>query len=232
MFYQIILPHYINCKYLNMGINNFFQLLVPKDKKFIPLFEEAADNLVKGAQLLNKFFIVKDKTEKEVIITKVKEIENLGDDFTHKIYDLLNKTFITPFDREDINKLNASLDDVLDYIDMVTQGFRNHPPKTEPEAFLHLSELILQATREIKVAITELHNIKNPKKIMDSCIRINEIENRADDVYDNALTELFANEKDAIELIKIKEMLSALEEATDKAEDVSDVIKSILVKIA
>jgi uncharacterized protein len=215
-----------------MGINNFFQLLVPKDKKFIPLFEDSADNLVKGAQLLNKFFIVKDKAEKEIIINQIKEQEKIGDDLTHKIYDELNKTFITPFDREDINKLNGSLDDVLDYIDMVAQSFRIHPPKTEPEAFLHLSELILQAAREIKVAISELHHVKNPKKIMDSCIRINEIENQADDVYDNALADLFENEKDAIELIKVKEMLAALEEGTDKAEDVSDVIKSILVKIA
>lgn len=215
-----------------MGINKVFQFLVPKDKKFIPLFEASADNLVKGALLLNKFFLISDKNEKEMIITQIKEHEKSGDDFTHSIYDELNKTFITPFDREDINKLNGSLDDVMDYINSVAQKFRNHPPNTEPKIFLDISELILQAAREIKTAISELRNLKNPKKIMDSCIRINEIENQADDLYHSALTQLFEQEKDAIELIKIKDMLSSLEEATDKAEDVSDVIKSILVKIA
>jgi predicted phosphate transport protein (TIGR00153 family) len=215
-----------------MSINRFFQLLVPKDKKFIPLFEDAADNLVKGAQLLNKYFLTTDKAEKENIIIQIKEQEKLGDDVTHQIYDELNKTFITPFDREDIYKLNGSIDDVLDYINSAAQKFRLHPPKNELPAFLELSELILQAAREIKNAIVELRNLKHPSKIMESCIRINEIENQADELFHNGLSYIFENEKDAIELIKIKEVLSTLEKATDKEEDVSDVIKSVLVKIA
>jgi uncharacterized protein len=105
-------------------------------------------------------------------------------------------------------------------------------PKAEPQFFLELSELIVQATREIHTAIGELRNLKNPKKIMDACIRINEIENQADDIFHQALSALFENEKDAIELIKIKEILSSLEKATDKAEDVSDVLKAIIVKVA
>jgi uncharacterized protein len=213
-----------------MGISRIFQVLTPKEKKFYPMFENGADNLVKGAILLNKLFLTSDKAEKEKIITAIKEHETIGDDITHELYDALNKTFITPFDREDINKLNGSLDDVMDMINSFSQKLRNHAPKKEPAFFLEISELILQATREIKTAIMELRNLKNPKKIMDACIRINEIENQADDIYHNALADLFENEKDAIELIKIKEMLSALEKATDMAEDVSDVIKAIIVK--
>ena len=213
-----------------MGISKIISYLTPKEKKFYPMFEESTENLVKGAILLNKYFLVSDKDEKAKIITAIKEHEKIGDDITHRIYDELNQTFITPFDREDIFKLNGSIDDVLDLINTFCQKVRNLQPKNEPKCFLELSELILQAAREIKVAILELKNLKNPKKIMDSCIRINEIENQADDIYHNALTNLFRDEKDAIELIKIKEMLSSLEKATDKAEDVSDVLKSIIVK--
>lgn len=213
-----------------MGISKLLHFLTPKEKIFYPMFEESAENLVRGAILLNKYFLVSDKEEKAKIITSIKEHEKIGDDITHRIYDELNKTFITPFDREDINKLNGSIDDVLDLINTFSQKMRNLAPKTEPKCFLELSELILQATREIKTAILELKNLKNPKKIMDSCIRINEIENQADEIYHSSLSNLFRDETDAIELIKIKEMLASLEKATDKAEDVSDVLKSIIVK--
>ena len=214
-----------------MGISKILNFLIPKEKKFYPMFEESAENLVKGAVLLNKYFLTSDKEEKEKIISSIKEHEKIGDDITHRIYDELNKTFITPFEREDINSLNGSIDDVLDLINTFSQKVRNLAPKSEPKCFLELSELILQASREIKKAIIELKNLKNPKKIMDSCIRINEIENQADEIYHTSLTILFRDEKDAIELIKIKEMLSSLEKATDKAEDVSDVLKSIIVKM-
>jgi len=213
-----------------MEISKVLRAFVPKERKFFPLFEEAAENLVKAATLLNKYFIISDNVEKEKIIVAIKEHENIGDNITHSLYEELNKTFITPFDREDIYKLTGSLDDVIDLINSFGRKVRNHPPKTEPKYFLELSELILQATREIKSAVLELKNLKSPKKIVDACIRINEIENQADDVYHRALSDLFENEKDAIELIKISGMLGSLEKATDMAEDVSDVIKAIIVK--
>ncbi|HNW69948.1 MAG TPA: DUF47 family protein [Bacteroidales bacterium] len=213
-----------------MEISKVMKALKPKEKKFYPLFQESAENLVKGATLLNKYFLITDKIEKERILASIKEHENLGDDITHKMFDELNKTFITPFDREDINKLTSSLDDVMDQINSFGQKVRIHPAKNEPGCFLEMSELILQATYNIKNAMSELNNLKNPKKIMESCIRINEIENQADDVYHRAVSDLFENEKDAIELIKISGMLASLEKATDMAEDVSDVIKAIIVK--
>jgi uncharacterized protein len=107
-----------------------------------------------------------------------------------------------------------------------------YKPKSFPPQFLEISDLILQASREILLAIKELKNIKNPYKIKEACIKINEIENHADDIYHFGLSELFEHEKDAIELVKLKDILSTLEKATDKAEDVSDVLKTIIVKIA
>jgi uncharacterized protein len=213
-----------------MGISSVLEFVKPKERKFFPLFEQSAENLVKAAIQLNKYFLIKDAEEKAKIIVLIKEHEKSGDAITVKLYNELNRTFITPFDREDINKLNGSLDDVMDLMNSFCQKSRNHPPKKESKYFLDLSELILQATREIKNAVLELKNLKYPKKIMDACIRINEIENQADDIYHNALSELFDNEKDPIELIKTKELLTVLEKATDKAEDVSDVLKSIIIK--
>ncbi len=213
-----------------MSFSGVLSVLKPKEKKFLPLFEASAENMVKAAIQLNKYFLVKDAEEKAKIIDLIKSHEKAGDEITVKLYHELNRSFITPFDREDINTLNGALDDVLDLMNSFCQKIRNHPPQKESEYFLYLSELILQATREIKTAILELKNIKYPKKIMEACIRINEIENQADDIYHTALSGLFENEKDAIELIKTKELLSVLEKATDKAEDVSDVLKSIIIK--
>lgn len=215
-----------------MSLTKLFQILVPKDKKFFPLFEQDAENLVKAAVLLNKLFLVNDPSETELIIKKIKEHEKIGDDFTHKIFDELNRTFITPFDREDIYLLNSSLDDVLDYINSCAKKIQLYKPKTMLPHYLELSELILQGAREIRVGLSELKNIKNPQKIKQSCVRINEIENQADDIYHQAITDLYENEKDAIELIKKMDILAALEEATDKEEDISDVIKSIIIKMA
>jgi uncharacterized protein len=203
----------------------------PRERKFYALFEESADNLVKAAILLNKMFLVKDQQEKVKIITAIKEHEKAGDIITHNVYSELNKTFITPFDREDINKLNGSIDDVLDMMNSFCQKMRNHPPKNDSVYFLELSELIVHACREIKTAVLELKNLKHPQKIMAACIRINEIENQADDIFHTAMSSLFENEKNAVELIKIKDMLTVLEKATDRAEDVSDVLKSIIIKV-
>jgi uncharacterized protein len=213
-----------------MSFSEVLGVLKPKERKFQPLFEASAENLVKAAIQLNKYFLIKDAEEKAKIIRLIKEYEKAGDEITVKLYHELNKTFITPFDREDINKLNGSLDDVMDLMNSFCQKMRNHPPKKESGNYLALSELILQATREIQTAIQELKNLKQPKKIMEACIRINEIENQADDIYHASLSELFENEIDAIELIKTKELLTVLEKATDKAEDVSDVLKSIIIK--
>jgi uncharacterized protein len=215
-----------------MSWASVFRILVPKDKKFMPLLEQDADNLVKAAVLLNKFFLINDVSEQEQIIRQIKEHEKIGDDITHQIFDELNRTFITPFDREDIYSINSSMDDILDFINGGAQKFRLYRPKMVLQQFLEISELILDASREVKIAITGLHDLKNSQDTMNACIRINDIENQADEVYHTALSELFEKETNAIELIKIKDILSVMEEATDKAEDVSDVIKSVIIKMA
>ena len=216
-----------------MGMNKVFQFFVPKEKKFFPLFEGVAENLEKGAILLNKLILlVGNEEEKLSLVAQIKQCESIGDDFTHKIFDELNKTFITPFDREDIQALTSSLDDVMDYINSTAKKMELYKIKAMPRNALEISELLVQASRELRVAIGELANLKHPEVIKKTCIRLNEIENQVDDLYYMAISYLFENEKDAIELIKEDAILSTLEEATDKAEDVADVLKSIIVKVA
>jgi len=216
-----------------MGINKVFQFFVPKEKKFFPLFEGVAENLEKGAVLLNKLLLlIGNEEEKHSLVSQIKQCEEIGDDFTHKIFDELNKTFITPFDREDIQSLTSSLDDVLDYINSCAKRMELYKVVSLPKNTIEISELLVQASRELKIAIGELSNLKHPEVIKKSCIRLNEIENQVDDLYYMSVSDLFENEKDAIELIKKDAILKTLETATDKAEDVSDVLKSIIVKVA
>ena len=215
-----------------MSLSRIFKILVPKDTKFFTMFESAADNIVKAAVTLNQLLLIDDIDKRNTFIKQIKEYETVGDDITHKIFEELNRTFITPFDREDIQSLTSLLDDVIDYMNGTGQKIRLYKPKTLSPQLIEISDLILQAARQIQLAINELKNIKNPYKIKEACVKINEIENRADDVYHFGISELFQNEKDAIELIKQKDILSSLEKATDKAEDVADVIKTIIVKLA
>lgn len=216
-----------------MGINKVFQFFVPKEKKFFPLFESVANNLEKGAILLNKLLLlVENEEEKLSLVTQIKQCESAGDDLTHKIFDELNKTFITPFDREDIQELTSSLDDVLDFINSCAKKIELYQIHSLPKNTIEISEYIVQASRELKTAISELSNLKHPEVIKKTCIRLNEIENLVDDLYYMSISYLFENEKDPIQLIKQDAIISTLEKATDKAEDVADVLKSIIVKVA
>ncbi|MCX6258647.1 MAG: DUF47 family protein [Bacteroidia bacterium] len=215
-----------------MNISKIFQIFVPVDKKFFPLFEASAENLVQTAQKFRQLLLTTDSFDRMSVIRQVKELENRGDEFTHTIFNELSSTFITPFDREDIHALTSSLDDVVDYINGAAQRIEIFKPKEFSPEFIKMSDLLVEAATEIEIAVKELRNLKNPQKIIESCIKINSIENRADDVYHYKLKSLFETENDAIELIKRKEIIETLEKAIDKAEDVSDVLRTIIIKVA
>ena len=216
-----------------MSLNSIFQYFVPKDKKiFFPLFEQAAKNVVTMATILVETVNSENPATREDLIRQIDKLENKGDEITHQIYLELGKNFITPFDREDIHQLASAIDDVADNI----QGAANRMSLYRIDDFndhiKRLSELILQGSAELEKAVRELKDLKNVRSIADSCIRINSIENQADNVFDRAVADLFLYEKDAIRLIKYKEILSSLETATDMCEDAANVMESILVKNA
>lgn len=215
-----------------MSLNSIFQYFVPKDKKFFPLFEQAGSNLIEMAALLKESVHSSDLQLRKDNAKVLEDLEHKGDDLTHQIHLELGKNFITPFDREDIHALASSLDDVADFIHGASNRMELYKVIETSEAMKDISSLILEATEHVAKALFELKDLKNIRNITDSCVRINSVENKADDIFDKAVADLFEYEKDAINLIKVKEVLSAMEDATDKCEDVANVLESILVKNA
>jgi predicted phosphate transport protein (TIGR00153 family) len=216
-----------------MSLNSIFQYFVPKDKKtFFPLFEQAASNVVAMATILVEAVNSTSQPTQEELFRQIDKLENKGDELTHQIYLELGKNFITPFDREDIHSLATAIDDVADYIHGAANRMNLYKIDDFNEHIRKLSDLILQASGDLEKAVRELKDLKNVRAIADSCIRINSVENQADYVFDRAVADLFLYETDAIRLIKYKEILAALETATDMCEDAANVMESILVKNA
>jgi len=216
-----------------MSVNSFFQYFVPKGKKiFFPLFEQAAANVVVMATLLVDAVNCSIPLTREELFKQIDKLENKGDDITHQVHLELGKNFITPFDREDIHALSSAIDDVADYIQGAVNRMSLYRIDDFNEPIRKLSQLTLLGSMELEKAVRELKNLKNVRAISDACIRINSVENQADYVFDLAVADLFLQEKDAIRLIKYKEIYQALENATDMCEDAADVMESILVKNA
>jgi len=207
-----------------MGLKEW---LIPQDKHFFNMLENESGNVLDGSkvflEMLNNYENVKEKQ------LKIKDIEHQGDDFVHEIFEELNKTFITPIDHEDISALASAFDDVLDYIDGTATRFILYEIKKPEENMIKLAEVILKQSTELNIAICGLRNIKNPKDIEKRCIEVNRLENVADDIYKSSVAQLF-KQKDAIEIMKLKEIYERLEFATDKCEDAANVISDIVVK--
>lgn len=215
-----------------MSLNSIFQYFIPKDKKFFPLFEKDSANLISLGEKLVEALNTDDLTRRKELFKDIEDLEHTGDEITHQIHLELSKNFITPFDREDIHRLASALDDIADYIHGSASRIDLYQVTEITPPIKELASLILQACQDLNKAIHELRDLKNVRIIADSCVRINSIENQADYVFDKAVGELFMYEKDAVKLIKYKEILSALKDATDMCEDAANVLESILVKNA
>ncbi len=199
--------------------------LIPKDTSFFQMFSAMSDNLIAGARALVDLFA--DYRDVESRIDAVRRIEREGDELTHAILTKLNQTFITPFDREDIHQLASKLDDVLDFINasgarLVMYRIVDPPPAAGP-----LAKIILAQCQELQKAVSLMQKNGN---ILAHCVEINRLENEADMVSQQAIAKLFESEKDPITLIKVKELLEFLERATDKAEDVANVLETVVLK--
>lgn len=212
-----------------MNINNFFQFLVPKDKKFFPLFEEASSNLIEIATNLHEAVNLPLK-EREVLFQKIDVLEQKGEDITRQTNLELSRNFITPFDREDIYSLISAIDNVAGNLHGAASRMRLYQVDKITKSIRKLTEINLEACQNIDVAVRELRDLKKMKIITDACLRINKLENKSDNVYDKAVLDLFENETDAKNIIKYKEVLSVLETAADKCKSVASVLESISVK--
>lgn len=201
---------------------------LPSQVDFLKYFERAADNVLEGAKAFN--VMVADYTDLEAKVSRIKEIETRGDQITHETLQALNKTFITPIDREDIHALSSKMDDILDLIDAAAHrlvGYRI--TETTPDLVAHAEQLI-KPIEIIKSALLMLDNMKHQERIIGLCREVRQLEHEADVVHHGAITRLFDHEKDPIRILKLKEIYENLEEATDRCEDVADIIETVILK--
>ncbi len=211
--------------------NNLFDRFKPKENKFFPLMTGMAQVIVNASELIVQCVQVTSHDEAVDYYKKIKEEERKADAIQNQIFEELNETFITPFDREDINHLSSTMDDVTDLINSCAKRIMLYSPKTMPDAAVRLAEFVNQSAGFLVKAIDELDVLKkNTDKIKEYCEQLGVIEKKADDVYEHFLIDLFENEKDAIEVIKLKDILHELERATDASEAVGKIIKTMIVK--
>lgn len=217
-----------------MKSNFFAKMFLPKDAVFFDLFDEGTKNMCVISERLIEFVHEPDLEKRKALKELMHDIEHENDRVTHSIFKSLSKTFITPFDREDIHHLTLALDDVVDFIYTSSKNILlyNVDP-TKDETIHRMSDLIQKSVLQLQVAMKYLRNLQNKEAIDKVLVEINSIENMADVIYDNAINELFNGAKqDAVEIIKAKNIYNVLELTTDKCEDVCNVIESILIKYA
>jgi predicted phosphate transport protein (TIGR00153 family) len=191
------------------------------------MFAELSDSVTAGGRLLQE--ILSDFQNVETRVQQLKEIEHRGDDTTHQILTKLNQTFITPFDREDIHRLATSMDDVLDFIYAAGERLMMYKITSAPGAAAELVAVVIKQAQEIGKAVMLLDK---HEQVLPHCVEINRLENEADMITRSAIAKLFDSEKDPITLIKLKELYEVLEHASDKAEDVANVLESVVLKSA
>lgn len=212
---------------------SFLSKLTPKEPQFFPLLKEMTEAMLIASDLIIKCVQTQDHESHIEFYKKIKEQEKRGDRLSNQIFDDLNTTFITPFDREDINKLANQLDNVIDDINSCAKRIVLYSPKQLPENAVDLAKLIREAAICIGKAVEELDQLKkDANRVKDHSRELHDIENRADDVYEHFIIALFEKEKDGIEIIKLKEIMLELEKATDAAEYVGKVINTIIIKYA
>jgi predicted phosphate transport protein (TIGR00153 family) len=199
--------------------------LIPREEKFYDDFKAMADELRRGARLLEAMFAVDPPIADKA--HEIKEVEHKCDFLTHEIIQRLNKTFVTPIDREDIHELAKTLDDVMDAIDNAASLVPLYKiDKVRPGA-RELTRIIIQQCDEIRVAVEALEQRKG---VLERAIEINRLENEADRIHMNAISQLFDEETNPIVVLKWKELYDLLEEATDACEDVANLLENVVVK--
>ena len=215
-----------------MAANSFLKLFLPKDRIFYNLFEQVSDRVMEMGKVLRDMVDEPDYEKRRALVSKIEDLEHENDELTHSIFTELGRNFITPFDREDIHYLASSLDDIADYIYASAKKinfYRVNPVEHDMHRF---AELIHQGTIQVNKVVKEMRSMKNLRLMTESLVKINSIENQADDLFDMCIEKLFDEEPDAKEVIKLREIFQVMEIATDKCEDAGNVIESIIIKYA
>lgn len=203
---------------------------LPREERFFNLFEESAHNMVQVAQKLKELVYEWKNIEAEV--AEITELEHMGDTITHQIMGQVNRSFVTPFDREDIALLAHTMDDVTDFIHAAADAMLIYKVNRPNQRAKELADIIVSGAVEVEKAVSQLSSHANLKGIFVLCVEINRLENMADRVYRSAMAELFDNTTDLAEVIKWREIYEHMESATDRCEDVSNVLEGVALKHA
>src|SRR6187455_556192 len=215
-----------------MALNSILSIFMPKNKIFYDLFEKVAANVSIMSDKLRDLVAESDTDKKIAILSQIEDLEHENDNLTHNIFTELGRNFITPFDREDIHYLATSLDDIADTIYAAAKKINFYKVNPNDLGIQKLAEIIDQSATLVKNAVTSLRDMKNLRQMTESLVKINSLENQADDVFDMSIERLFETEPDAKEVIKKREIYTVMEIATDKCEDAANVIESIIIKYA
>lgn len=214
-----------------MSLNNIFQFLVPKDKIFYPLFEKAAGKIKKLSETLNEAVNAPAK-ERDQLLRDVEVLKQEIEAIAQTTRVELGKNFITPFDREDIHKLITAVDDIADHLSDAASRMRLYQIDKVTKPLRKLTEANLEACSEVAKGLLILKDNKNFEALAEISKNISRLERKADKVFDKAVADIFENESNVIEIIKYKEVMMALETATDSCKDVANVLETITVKYA
>ncbi|MGL4584579.1 MAG: DUF47 domain-containing protein, partial [Flavobacterium sp.] len=207
------------------------QFLVPKDKTFYPLFEKAAGKIKKLSETLNEAVNAPAK-ERDQLLKNVEVLKQEIEAIAQTTRVELGKNFITPFDREDIHKLITAVDDIADHLSDAASRMRLYQIDKVTKALRKLTEANVEACSEVAKGLLILKDNKNFEALAEISKNISRLERKADKVFDKAVADIFENETNAIEIIKYKEVMMALETATDSCKDVANVLETITVKYA
>ncbi len=206
--------------------------LMPKEERFHELFDRDTANLLAAARLFVEFVAV-DLPGRRERMPALRKLEHDGDDITRQIFDALNSSFITPFDREDIRSLATDLDDVLDYIEGVAQQLINFDLDESPPGLKQFADILVEMTAEVEGVTERIWNLAKQREIQQSIVRISDLENHADDLYNQVIADLFrANGRDPLEIMKWKEIYDGLENACDQCKDYTHIVGNVIVKNA
>ena len=201
---------------------------VPKELKFFDFLSLQADNIVKASDCFKA--TVKKGLFDEETVKKIKDYEHEGDTLSHEIVDMLNRTFITPIDREDIYSLTNTLDDILDMINSMSNRIKLYKLNANEEYMVQFADTIDQSAHALCNAVKHMHDTKRTRRVLDHCIEVNRLENVGDQIREKAISHLFETEKDPILVIKWKEIYEVAEGTLDTCEHSAKVIEAILVK--
>ncbi|HEY0297872.1 MAG TPA: DUF47 family protein [Arachidicoccus sp.] len=213
-----------------MGLNNFGKIFMPKNKIFYEIFEDVAATVYEMGRLIKKLVNEPDRDKRAAHTSQMEDLEHKNDEQTHRIMTELSQNFITPFDREDIHALAMSLDDVADCIYASTKKIQFYNVNPNDSVIQRMAELIEMGTLELQKAVTGLRDMKDLRKMMEALVKINSIENQADDIYDLSIEKLFEMEQDVKALIKKREVYQVMEKVVDKMEDAANTVESIIIK--